>query len=163
MLTKKQMEHVETIFERAKDNLFADGSIDQIFFILQNEHAIILPVPEHVPLSAYTAIELMKEMGETKGCDLVLYISEAWVVKEENKGQFKSMKEHIQPREYENKKEVILMTVLEVKGDQELHMKLGYIQHDDQGGAYVKEEEWMPSGGEMTPTRLSKFSDTFNA
>lgn len=163
MLTKDQMKHVEGIFSMAKSHLFEDGFLSQVFFVIEREKALILPVPQNTPLSASIALDLMNNIAELKGCELVLYISEAWVVKEEIKGTFKDIKEHIAPRECKNKKEVILMSILEAKGDKEVHMKLGYIEHDDQGGAYVKEEEWMPSGGTITPIRRSQFSDTFNA
>jgi len=162
MLTKRQMEHMEFIFKMAKENLFADGFLVQVYMIIQKNKVTIFPVPSKVLLSASIGEELAKELTQIPDCDLVLFISEIWRVKREKEECSENLKEHIQPSLCDNRKEAIMMTVLEAKGDKETHVKLGYIKRDAEGGAYIDEEEWLPQG-EFKPIRRAEFPTSFNA
>ena len=64
------------------------------------------------------------------------------------------------PKEQPDSSEALMMVVMEV-ATQKVHMKLGAIKRDSEGGPYVDEDEWMPDG-DVSNLKTS-FMPTFNA
>jgi len=129
MLSKLQMELVEHVFKSMKDMLFAAGNVPQSYTITKGGEAMVFPLPDSIDISTGINMELMEKWCEVEETELVIFISEIWNAKREDKIDAES--------------EALMMLVLEVKS-KKLHMKMGGIKRDSEGGAYVEDDEWLP-------------------
>lgn len=171
MLTELQMEMVDHIFQKMKEMIFATGSVPQAYCVTRGNHALMYPMPFDVASSV--GVEIAQKFAEMEGSELVIFISEVWsvqrVVEKDKMGEVtddnwqQKAQEALgegSPGQQEDKSEALMMMVLEVASKQ-VHMKLGSIKRDSEGGAYIDEDEWMPDG-DLSDYRTS-FFPTFNA
>ena len=171
MLTKKQMGMVDTIFARMKDMLFAVGEVPQSYAITNGYKAVVFPMPLQV--SSSVGMEIAQSFAEVEGSELVIFISEIWSVKRDAKdidpkkitnenweSEARKVLGGKSPSQMEDKSESLMMIVLEVE-TKSIHMKIGQIKRDSEGGAYIDDDEWLPAG-DLSNVRTS-LMPTFNA
>ena len=155
MLNKMQMGMVDHIFKQMKEMIFATGEVPQAYLVAQGNKALMFPMPFEVSNSV--GLEIAETFAKVGGAELVMFISEVWSVKRDVKKEDEknitdeNWKDVARkslggktPSQMDDKSESLMMMVLEV-ATKELHIKMGDIKRDSQGGAYVEKDEWMPS------------------
>lgn len=156
MLTESQMKLVNFVFDQAKKMLFAVGEVPQSYVITHGNKAIAFPLPDHLPVGTGIGMELAEHFAQIEGTELVIFVSEIWRVKadapedfdpkiinEDNWQEIASTQflDGKRPSEMPDKSEALMLLVLEVQ-TKELHMMMGDIKRDSEGGAYVEDGEW---------------------
>lgn len=155
MLNEMQMGMVDHIFDTMKKMIFAKGEVPQSYFVAKGRNAILLPMPFEV--SNAVGLEIVESFAKVAETELVIFVSEVWSVKREAtdmkedditddnwKEKARETLGGSSPSQMDDKSESLMMMILEV-ATKELHLKMGEIKHDSQGGAYVENDEWMPS------------------
>jgi hypothetical protein len=151
------MKLVEHVYTSMKNVLFATGEVGQAYIISKGGDAIVFPLPDSLKVSSSISMELVERLCEVEETELVIFVSEVWSVT--RAGELLDTKEITDenwqeiarqalgngksPSQQPDKSESLMMLVLEVKS-KKLHMKMGAIKRDSEGGPYVEDDEWLP-------------------
>jgi hypothetical protein len=157
MLNEIQMKLVEHVYTAMKNTLFTTGQVGQSYIISKGGDAMVFPLPDSLQVTSSISMELIERLCEVEETELVIFVSEIWSVKRASELLDKNditdenwqeiARQHLgdgkSPSQQPDKSESLMMLVLEVKS-RKLHMKMGAIKRDSEGGAYVEDDEWLP-------------------
>ena len=169
MLNELQMVLVDHVFKSMKNILFEQGKVLQSYIISRGGDALVFPLPASMQVGTGMNMELVEKFCEIEETELVIFVSEVWSVTRDKEllGKNEITDENWQdaarkaldngesPSKQPDRSESLMMLVLEVN-TKKLHMKMGKIKRDSEGGAYIEEDEWLPEA-DIGALRTSAF------